>query len=63
MTSPAAAAAAAPLMGGPDDVLQMTSQDLVYPFSAVVGQKQMKLALLLNAIDPRIGGVLITGGK
>jgi Mg-chelatase subunit ChlI len=35
----------------------------VYPFSAIVGQDKMKLALLLNAIHPAIGGVLIRGEK
>jgi Mg-chelatase subunit ChlI len=35
----------------------------VYPFSALVGQEQMKLALILNAIQPAIGGVLIRGEK
>lgn len=34
-----------------------------YPFSAIVGQEQMKLALLLNLIDPALGGVLIRGEK
>jgi len=34
-----------------------------YPFSAIVGQEELKLALLLNAIDPRIGGALISGAK
>jgi magnesium chelatase subunit D len=34
-----------------------------YPFSAIVGQEPMKLALLLNAINPRLGGVLIRGQK
>ncbi|MDL1968959.1 MAG: ATP-binding protein, partial [Deltaproteobacteria bacterium] len=34
-----------------------------YPFSAITGQDKMKLALILNAIDPRIGGVLIRGEK
>jgi len=34
-----------------------------YPFSAIVGQEQMKLALILNAIQPAIGGVLIRGEK
>ena len=34
-----------------------------YPFSAIVGQEPMKLALVLNAINPRIGGVLIRGEK
>ena len=34
-----------------------------YPFTAIVGQEQMKLALVLNAINPSIGGVLIRGEK
>jgi magnesium chelatase subunit D len=34
-----------------------------YPFTAIVGQEEMRLALLLNAVDPRIGGVLIRGEK
>jgi Mg-chelatase subunit ChlI len=35
----------------------------VYPFTAIVGQDRMKLALILNAINPEIGGVLIKGQK
>jgi magnesium chelatase subunit D len=35
----------------------------VYPFSAIVGQDELKLALTLNAIDPRIGGLLVRGEK
>jgi len=34
-----------------------------FPLTALVGQEKMKLGLLLNAINPRIGGVLIRGGK
>jgi Mg-chelatase subunit ChlI len=34
-----------------------------YPFTAIVGQDQMKMALVLNAINPAIGGVLIRGEK
>jgi len=30
-----------------------------YPFTAIVGQEQMKLALILNLINPTLGGVLI----
>jgi magnesium chelatase subunit I len=35
----------------------------VFPFSAVIGQDSLKLALLLNAIDPALGGVLVTGPR
>ncbi|RJP24672.1 MAG: VWA domain-containing protein [Candidatus Abyssobacteria bacterium SURF_5] len=35
----------------------------VYPFTAIVGQEQLLLALILNAINPSISGVLIRGEK
>ncbi|MCA1626404.1 MAG: magnesium chelatase ATPase subunit I [Acidobacteria bacterium] len=35
----------------------------LYPFTAIVGQDEMKLALLLNAIAPVVGGVLIMGHR
>jgi len=35
----------------------------VYPFTAIVGQERMKRALILNAVNPSIGGVLIRGEK
>ncbi|MDQ3254504.1 MAG: magnesium chelatase ATPase subunit I [Acidobacteriota bacterium] len=34
-----------------------------YPFTALVGQEEMKLALLLNVVVPAIGGVLLTGHR
>ncbi len=34
-----------------------------FPFSAIVGQETLKTALLLNAVDSRVGGVLIRGEK
>ncbi len=40
-----------------------TRKRRVFPFSAVIGQEEMKLALLLNVIDPRIGGVMIMGDR
>ncbi|MBC7911506.1 MAG: magnesium chelatase ATPase subunit I, partial [Pyrinomonadaceae bacterium] len=39
------------------------ARQFVYPFRAIVGQEEMKLALLLNVIDPLIGGVLIMGHR
>jgi len=47
----------------------MNSNDLknlntpVFPFTAIVGQEEMKLALQLNVIDPKIGGVMIMGDR
>src|SRR5512135_1873691 len=35
----------------------------IYPFTAIVGQERMRRALILNAVDPRIGGVLIRGER
>ncbi len=35
----------------------------VYPFTAIVGQERMKRALILNAVNPQIGGVLIRGER
>jgi Mg-chelatase subunit ChlI len=35
----------------------------IYPFTAIVGQERMKRALVLNAVDSRIGGVLIRGER
>ncbi len=35
----------------------------IFPFSAIVGQEKMKMALILNAINSKMGGVLIRGEK
>ena len=35
----------------------------VYPFSAIVGQDEMKLALMIAAVDPAIGGVMVFGDR
>jgi len=40
-----------------------TRKRRVFPFTSVIGQEEMKLALLLNVIDPRIGGVMIMGDR
>ena len=34
-----------------------------FPFSAILGQEAMQTALLISAVDPAIGGVLIRGQK
>jgi magnesium chelatase subunit I len=36
---------------------------MTFPFTAIVGQDEMKLALVLTAIDPGIGGVLVMGDR
>lgn len=35
----------------------------IYPFAAIVGQEQLKQALLICAVDPTVGGVLVRGDK
>jgi Mg-chelatase subunit ChlI/Mg-chelatase subunit ChlD len=41
----------------------MQKKRLVFPFSAIVGLDKLKLAILINAINPKIGGLLIRGPK
>jgi Mg-chelatase subunit ChlI len=41
----------------------MALERRAYPFTAIIGQEAMKLALILNAINPGIGGVLIRGER
>jgi magnesium chelatase subunit I len=36
---------------------------MIFPFAALVNQDEMKTALILNVIDPSIGGLLIMGEK
>ena len=45
----------------PDTAVQTIG--VTYPFAAIVGQDRMKLALLANAVNPAIGGVLIRGER
>ena len=40
-----------------------TAGDRIYPFTGIVGMADLKLALLLNAVSPAIGGVLVRGEK
>lgn len=39
------------------------ASEVRFPFSAIVAQERMKRALLLNAVNPGVGGVLIRGNK
>ena len=54
----AGSAGAAAHGGGPS-----TGAATMYPFSSVVGMDDLKLALLLNAVSPAVGGVLVRGEK
>jgi Mg-chelatase subunit ChlI len=62
---PARSASSPATDGKPGDftLSQARSKRLLYPFAAIVGQEKMKRALILNAINPSIGGVLIRGQK
>ena len=41
----------------------MTHSRRTFPFSAIVGQDELKLALFVNAVDPLLGGALIRGER
>src|SRR5438874_9122900 len=41
----------------------MATTDNAYPFAGIVGMADLKLALLLNAVSPAVGGVLVRGEK
>lgn len=41
----------------------MSNRNFLYPFTGIVGQEKMKEALILNIINPALGGVLIRGEK
>jgi Mg-chelatase subunit ChlI len=43
--------------------IETKTHRVLYPFTAIVGQEKMKRALILNSINPSIGGVLIRGQK
>ncbi|RDD30033.1 magnesium chelatase ATPase subunit I [Prosthecochloris sp. ZM] len=48
---------------GPKKARTKKKQGQAFPFTAIVGQEEMKLSLILNIIDPRIGGVLVMGHR
>jgi magnesium chelatase subunit D len=52
-----------PSASQPSASQQGTTQAPIYPFAAIVGMTDLKLALLLNAVSPAIGGVLVRGEK
>lgn len=45
------------------DTTSLHAGHSVFPFTAILGQDCMKLALILNVIDPKIGGVMIMGDR
>ncbi len=48
---------------GPKRARTKKKKGQAFPFTAIVGQDEMKLSLILNIIDPRIGGVLVMGHR
>ncbi|KUK31315.1 MAG: Magnesium chelatase, partial [Thermoanaerobacterales bacterium 50_218] len=51
------------VLGEDEELQENKSGRFVFPFTALLGQEKMKKALLLNAVNPRLGGVLIRGEK
>ena len=45
------------------DIITLDQSRPIFPFTAIVGQEEMKLSLILNVIDPKIGGVMIMGAS
>jgi magnesium chelatase subunit I len=64
-TAPAKAKATAEAKAAPEvkKPASKKKQAQAFPFTAIVGQEEMKLSLILNIIDPRIGGVLVMGHR
>jgi magnesium chelatase subunit I len=51
-------------MSSSSHVSNLSGKNLTnFPFAAIIGQEEMKLALQLNVIDPKIGGVMIMGDR
>ena len=46
-----------------ENIVKTNVERPVFPFTAIIGQEEMKLSLILNVIDPRIGGVMIMGDR
>lgn len=61
-TSPALSSLMA-LQSSDSELSPQENKRPIFPFTAIVGQEEMKLALLLNVIDPKIGGVMIMGDR
>ena len=51
------------LMVSTENIVKTNVRTTCFPFTAIIGQEEMKLALILNVIDPRIGGVMIMGDR
>ena len=43
--------------------IEESSARPVYPFTAIIGQEEMKFAALMNIIDPNIGGIMVMGDR
>jgi len=46
-----------------ETVQERAAERVCFPFAAIVGQEEMKQALLVSAVDPTIGGVMVFGDR
>jgi magnesium chelatase subunit I len=51
------------MLGSGCDLMVQENKTAAFPFSAIVGQDEMKLALLVAAVDSSVGGVLVFGDR
>jgi len=56
-------ARAAPTVVKQDEQLEQNVARPVYPFTAIIGQEEMKFAALVNIVDPNIGGIMVMGDR
>jgi magnesium chelatase subunit I len=60
---PSAASLGLPQSNAASEYVAGTAAQRAYPFTAIVGQEEMRTALMIAAVDPAVGGVLVLGDR